>query len=59
MLYLISKQVYKHKLLKKYKIHNIFHMSLLEQDITKKERVKKVLQLNAGNDSKKSKLKAI
>ena len=40
-------------------IHNVFHVSLLEQDITKKERVEKVPKLDAGDDSKKYKLEAI
>ena len=34
-------------------------MSLLEQDSTKKERVKKVPELDAGNKSKKYKVEAI
>ena len=42
-------------------MHNVFHMSLLEQDNTKKERVDKrvtKLELEAG-DSKKYKVEAI
>ena len=34
-------------------------MSLLEQDTTRKERVEKVLELDAGNDSKKYEEEAI
>ena len=36
MLYLVSKQAYKLKLPKKWRIHNVFHVSLLEQNTTKK-----------------------
>ena len=39
VLYLIGKQAYKLKLPKKWKIHNVFHVSLLEQDTTKKGQV--------------------
>ncbi len=37
--YLVGKQIYKLELPTKWKIHNVFYMSLLEQDITKKGRV--------------------
>ena len=37
--YVVRKQAYKLELLIKWKIHNVFHISLLEQDITKKEQV--------------------
>ena len=36
VLYPVGKQAYKLKLPKKWRIHNVFHVSLLEQDITKK-----------------------
>ena len=42
-------------------MHNVFHVSLLEQDITKKERVDKQvteLELKAGN-SKEYKVETI
>ena len=42
-------------------MYDVFHMSLLEQDITKKERVNKQvteLELEAGN-SKEYKIEAI
>ena len=45
VLYLVGKQAYKLKLSKKWRIHNIFHISLLEQDITKKRQVNN-MQLN-------------
>ena len=54
-----NKQAYKLKLLKKYKIHNVFYVSLLEQGTTRKERVKKVPKLKNGNDSKEYKIKVI
>ena len=59
MLYLVGKQVYKLKLLKKWKIYNIFYRSLLEQDNTKKEQVEKVLELDTGNNSEEYKVKRI
>ena len=39
ILYLIEKQVYKLDFFTKWKIHNVFHLSLLEQDTTKKGRM--------------------
>ena len=39
VLYPVGKQVYKFELPKKWRIHNIFHVSLLEQDTMKKGRV--------------------
>ena len=59
MLHLVGKQVYKLELPKKWRIHNVFHVSLLEQDTTKKERVKKVPELDADNNSKEYKVEAI
>ena len=52
----MGKQAYKLKLPKKWRLHNVFHMSLLEQDTTKKERVKKLPELDAGNNSKEYKI---
>ena len=53
VLHPISKHAYKLKLPKKWRIHDIFHVSLLEQDTTKKGQVNDT-QLNfefeAGND---------
>ena len=45
VLHPVGKQAYKLELPKKWKIHNIFHISLLEQDITKKGQVNN-MQLN-------------
>ena len=59
VLYLVGKQAYKLKLPKKWRIHNIFHMSLLEQVTTKKERVEKVPELDAGDNSEEYEVKAI
>ena len=59
MLHQIGKQAYKLELPKKWRIYNVFHMSLLEQDITKKERVEKVPELDAGDNSKEYKVEAI
>ena len=39
VLYVIEKQAYKLKLPMKWKIHNIFHISLLEQDITRTKQI--------------------
>ena len=41
VLYPVEKQAYKLELSKKWRIHDVFYVSLLEQDITKKERVHK------------------
>ena len=53
VLYPVGKQAYKLKLPKKWRIHDVFHVSLLEQNTTKKGRVNNT-QLNfefeAGND---------
>ena len=60
VLHLVGKQAYKFELLKKWRIHNVFHLSLLEQNTTRKERVEKVPELDAGNkNSKKYKVEAI
>ena len=59
LLHPVGKQAYKLELPKKCRIHNVFHMSLLEQDITRKERVKKVPELDAGDKSKEYKVEAI
>ena len=60
VLHPVGKQAYKLEFPRKWRIHSVFHMSLLEQDTTKKEQVdEKVTKLDfeAGN-SKKYKLKA-
>ena len=60
-LHLVGKQIYKLKLPKKWRVHNVFHVSLLEQNTTRKKRVsKKVPELDAGNkDSEEYKMEAI
>lgn len=42
MLHPVRKQAYKLELAKRWRIHDVFHMSLLEQDTTKKGRVDKM-----------------
>ena len=59
VLHLVSKPAYKLELSKKWRIHNIFHVSLLQQDITRKERVEKVPELDAGDDNEEYKVEAI
>ena len=53
VLHPVGKQAYKFELPKKWRIHDIFHISLLEQDTTKKKQVND-MQLNfefeAGNN---------
>lgn len=56
-LYHIDKQVYKLEQLKKLKIHNIFYILLLEQNITRLGQIdKKKIKLEVNN-SKKYKIK--
>ena len=63
MFYLVGKQVYKLKLPRKWRIHDVFYNSLLEQDTTRKEWVdKKVKQIEfdvGDNDSREYKVEAI
>ena len=52
VLRLVSKQAYNLKLPKKWKIHNVFHVFLLEQDTTKKGQVNDTqldFEFEAGN----------
>ena len=53
MLYLVKEQVYKLELSAKWRIYDEFHISLLEQDITRKGRINKfakVPEFETGND---------
>ncbi len=62
ILYLVGKQPYKLELPKKWKIHDVFHVSLLEQDITKKERVDETtsrLEFKSDGNGEEYKVKAI
>ena len=56
MLHPVDKQAYKIELPRKWKIHDVFHVSLLEQDTTRKERVDKTTSRlkfkNEGNSKK-------
>ena len=62
VLYLIGKQMYKLELSKKWKIHDVFHMLLLEQGTTRKKRVDKEvrqIEFDTSNNSGEYKAKAI
>ena len=61
MLHLVGKQGYKLKLLKRWRIYNVFYLLLLKQNTTKKERVvKKMIELEfEANNSKEYKVEAI
>ena len=55
----MGKQAYKLEPLKQWRIYDVFHVSLLEQDTTRMERVdKKFMKLEAG-DSKEYKMEEI
>ena len=50
VLYPVGKQAYKLELPKKWRIHDVFHISLLEQDTTKKGQVNDLqLEFETGN----------
>ena len=61
MFHLIDKKAYKVELPKRWKIHDVFHVLLLEQNTTRKRRVnKKVFQLEIEtSNSNKYKMEAI
>ena len=62
MLHPVGKQTYKLELPKKWRIHDVFHVSLLEQDTTRKGRVHEdnLEELDAGdNDSGEYEVEAI
>ena len=57
----VGKQVYKLELPRKWKMHDVFHVSLLEQDTTRKEQVyEKLTELDfEAGDSEEYEVKAI
>ena len=61
VLHPVGKQAYKLELPKKWRIYDVFHVSLLEQDITRKGRVheENVEELDAGDNSGECKVEAI
>ena len=61
MLHLVGKQNSKLKLPKKWRVHNVFHVSLLELINTRKGQVSKKLPKSDANDenSKEYKVEAI
>lgn len=62
MLHPVGKQEYKLKLPKTCKIHDVFHISLLEQDNTRKWRVDEVtskLEFESDSKGKEYKVEAI
>ena len=58
MLYPVGKQVYKLELRAKWRIYNVFHVLLLEQNTTKKGRINKLPEFEI-NDEKEYKVEAI
>ena len=62
ILHPVGKWAYKLELSRKWRIYNVFHVSLLEQDTTRKDLVdKKVRQIefDAGDNSREYKLEVI
>ena len=60
VLHPVGKQVYKLELPRKWRIHDVFHVSLLEQDTTRKGRVDDdATELDAGDDSGEYEMEAI
>ncbi len=58
VLHLVGKQAYKIELSKKWRIHDVFHVSLLEQDTIKKGRVEIAIEFDEG-DSEEYEVEAI
>ena len=63
VLHLVGKQAYKLELLRKWKIHDVFHVSLLEEDIIRKKQVdEEVRQMEfdiGDNESREYKVESI
>ena len=62
VLYPVRKQAYKLELSRKWKIHDVFHVLLLEQDTTKKGQMDKdveQMEFNTGNNVEEYKVEAI
>ena len=60
VLHPVGKQAYKLELPKKWRIHDVFHMSLLEQDTTRKGRVDdENVELDAGDENGEYEVEAI
>ena len=59
VLHPVGKQAYKLELFRNSRIHHVFHMSLLEQDTTRKGREFSVPKFELGNDNKEYKVEAI
>ena len=60
VLHPVGKQAYKLELPKKWRIHDVFHVSLLEQDTTRKGRVDdENVELDAGDENGEYEVEAI
>ena len=62
MLHLVDKQAYKIELPRKWRIYDVFHMSLLEQDITRKGWVDEMTsrpEFENGDNNEEYKVEAI
>ena len=59
VLHLVEKQAYKLELSRNWRIYNVFHVSLLEQDTTKKGREFSVPEFEPGDDDKEYEVEAI
>lgn len=62
MLHPIAKSLYKIKLSKKWRFHNVFHISQLDKKIIKKKQIDKIrswIEFENDGDSKEYKIKVI
>ena len=60
VLHPVATQAYKLELPKKWRIHDVFHVSLMEQDITRKGRVdNENVELDAGDENGEYEVEAI